>query len=160
MIGSPNDMEAMQYNDRETLFDGDFGISYTAKNLSVQAAAYNLKTNLRSDQTSTADYGMYYTAVSYSIRGEQFTVTPKAAYRIVKNFNSMFDVGTEVSTFQNQIKLLGMYHTTGSTTAGIGYLFHSNFQVLGLYNTASRGLRNYTTGTFELGFQMHVDKKK
>ncbi len=119
-----------------------------------------MKTNLRDDQTSTADYGMYYVAASYKFQNLQFSITPKAVYRIVKNFDSMFDIGTEVGTLQNQIKLLGMYHTNGSTSAGIAYLFQSKFEILGMYNSASKGLNNYTAGTFELGLQMRVERKK
>ncbi|WP_423146648.1 type IX secretion system membrane protein PorP/SprF [Rubrolithibacter danxiaensis] len=161
IIGSPNDALANQFNmQEETLFDADFGISYTSERLTVQAAAYNMKTNLQSEQNSMADYGMFYGAISYRLDYSGYSVEPKVVYQMIKNFKSVLDAGAELVTFQNQIKLLGMYHTNGSTTTGLGYLYNSKYQILGLYNTAPEGIKNYTVGTFELGLQMRVADRK
>ena len=161
IVGSTNDTYANQFNMREeNLLDGDFGLAYTSGKLTVQAAAYNLKTNFRSEQSTMADYGIYYAAASYKIINPRYSVEPKIAYRAIKNFDSMWDAGAELNMLQNQIKMLGMYHSNGSTSAGIAYQFQSKYQILGMYNTPSRGLNNYTAGTFELGLQLKVDKKK
>jgi type IX secretion system PorP/SprF family membrane protein len=102
IVGSPNDQSAISFNDQESILDGDFGMAYTSSNFSVSGSISNLRRQLKIEDQQTADFGMFYTAIGYKIKLTDWHVEPKVAYRGVRNFQNIVDVGAEISTSSDQ----------------------------------------------------------
>lgn len=162
IYGNPSDPMVGQYNDRKTYLDGDFGIAYTSGKLSVQASIPNLKSVLKKDEIKLADVATFYTAVSYKINISEGTegvdMEPLVAYRGVKGFDNIWDVGTQLGIANKQVILLGMYHSTENATFGLGMDFKKKYLVSGMYTTQTSALSNYTNGSFELNLRLSLNK--
>lgn len=161
--GNPNDVVVGQYNDRRTYLDGDFGAAYTNGRLTVQGALPNLKTFFKKDNIKVADVATFYGAISYKIpvskelQGMQ--VEPKLAYRGVRGFDNILDVGAMLSVAGEQVSLTGLYHSTQSGTLGIGLNLQRKYLISGLYTTQTSALNGYSNGNFELNLRVRVGKK-
>lgn len=83
--GDPNDMIVANYNQRETYIDGDFGMAFTNKKLTVQAALPNMKGLFKRDLVNQSiNHPTFFSAVSYKIDGgnpDGFGLEPKVVYR-------------------------------------------------------------------------------
>lgn len=159
MVGSQNDQTALNFNDRETIFDGDFGFAYTSNKLSVEGSLSNLKKQIKGEDQNTADYSTFYTAISYQINLKDWKLSPKVAYRGVRNYDDLVDLGAELSMNNEQLNLTTLYHSNKSYTLGIGYKHKKQWQLLGLYTTTTRALQSYSNGSFELGLQLNLGKQ-
>ncbi|HEY0896740.1 MAG TPA: PorP/SprF family type IX secretion system membrane protein [Sphingobacteriaceae bacterium] len=159
--GEQGDITVSRFNRRETYLDGDFGAAYTADRLELEVALPNLKTLFAADDNDAVDQGTFYTSAAYRWTfGEGInagTIQPKAAFRGVRGFNNMVDLGVQTTLINNQLILSGMYHTSRSATFGFG-LDYREFSILGLYSTGTAALRTYTSGNFEIGIRYHMLK--
>lgn len=160
--GNPNDPMVGQYNDRKTYLDGDFGIAYTSDKLSLEAAVPNLKSVLKKDVIKLADVATFYTAVSYKIGisegPEGMGLEPKVAYRGVKGFDNIWDAGAQMTIASRQVLLFAMYHSTGSTTFGLGMDYKKKYLISGAYTTQTSALSSYTNGSFELNLRVNLTR--
>ncbi|WP_423147936.1 PorP/SprF family type IX secretion system membrane protein [Rubrolithibacter danxiaensis] len=150
-----------RYNQRETFFDGDFGIAYTGKRLTIQGALPNMKSIFSKDQNnSVADRSIFYSAISYKIVNEEslngFIVEPKICYRGVKGYDNIADIGTYLGFAGNALNLMAMYHTTQSATFGAGINYKKTLAIMGMYNTETAALSGYTNGTFEINLRVSL----
>lgn len=159
IIGSGNDQTAANFNDRETIFDGDFGMAYTSNKLTLEGSLINLKKQLKGEDQNTADYSTYYTAISYQLNLQDWQLSPKLAYRGVKNYDDMIDLGAELRTNNDQLAFSTLYHSNKSYTLGLSYKHKKQWQMIGLYTTSTRAIRNYSNGSFELGLQVNLGKQ-
>lgn len=161
--GNPNDVVVGQYNDRRTYLDGDFGAAYSNGRLMVQAALPNLKTFFKKDQTKVADVATFYGAVSYrvSVSSELqgMELEPKVAYRGVRGFDNILDVGAVLTVAAEQLSLTGLYHSTQSGTVGIGLNLQKKYLISGMYTTQTSALNGYSNGNFELNLRVRLGKK-
>lgn len=162
IYGNPSDPMVGQYNDRKTYLDGDFGIAYTSKNLTLQGAIPNLKSVLKKDVIKLADVATFYTAVSYKIgisKGEDgIDAEPKVAYRGVKGFDNIWDAGAQFGIANKQAFLLAMYHSTKNATFGLGMDYKHKYLISGTYTTQTSALSSYTNGSFELNLRLSLGK--
>lgn len=162
IYGNPNDPTVGQYNDRKTYLDGDFGVAYTSDKLNVQAAIPNLKSVLKKDVIKLADVATFYTAASYKIDisegAEGIDLEPKVAYRGVKGFDNIWDAGAQLSIANQQVMLLGMYHSTKNATFGLGMDYKKKYLISGTYTTQTSALSSYTNGSFELNLRLNLSK--
>lgn len=160
--GDPNDPLAQQYNDRETYVDGDFGIAYTSERLKLEAALPNLNSLLKRSSIKLADVPTFYAAASYSLvlMGELdgIVLEPKLAYRGVKGFDNILDLGTSLALANRQVVLMGMYHSSKSASFGIGLDYKRKYLISGTYTTQTSALSSYTNGSFELALRLHLVK--
>ena len=131
IIGSANDQTAMRFNDQENILDGDFGMAYTSSNLSIMGSISNLKRQLEVENQQSADFGKFYTAIGYKIK-----------------------------TSSDQLGFMGMYHSNKSMSFGLSYHQKKDWQLFLLYNNPTQELKSYATGTFEVGLQLNLIKKK
>jgi type IX secretion system PorP/SprF family membrane protein len=159
IVGSQNDQTAMNFNDRETIFDGDFGLAYTSNKLTIEGSLSNLKKQLTGEDQSTADYSTFYTAISYQFKIKDWNINPKLAYRGVRNYEDLVDIGAEIRTNNQQLGFTTLYHSNKSYTLGMGYKHKKQWQLVGLYTTTTRALQNYSNGSFELGLQLNLGKQ-
>ena len=82
------------------------------------------------------------------------------AYRGVRNFQNILDVGAEIRTASDQLGFMGMYHSNKSMSFGLSYHQKKDWQLFLLYNNLTQELKSYATGTFEIGLQLNLIKKK
>ena len=160
IIGSVNDPMALGFNDRETILDGDFGVAYTSNRLTLEGSLSNLKKQLMGEDQNTADYSTFYTAASYRINFSDWQVTPKLAYRGVRNYQDMIDFGAEVKTFSQQLGFSTLYHSNKSYSFGLSYQKNQQWQLLANYTTPATPIQTYSNGSFEIGLQLNLSKMK
>ena len=162
IYGNPNDVLVGNYNGRKTYLDGDFGVAYTSGKLNIQGAIPNLKSFLKKDVIKQADLATFYAAVSYKLDfGKGINgvhVEPKFAFRGVQGYTNIWDAGTQVAFADQQILLLGMYHSTESATFGLGMDFRKKYLISGMYTTQTSALSGYTNGSFELNLRVSLGK--
>ncbi|MXV52554.1 type IX secretion system membrane protein PorP/SprF [Pedobacter sp. HMF7647] len=163
-VNDPNDPSVARFNDRGTVVDADFGLAYTDKNLSVEAALPNMRMlfDREDDERYYSDRPTFYSAVGYKFTfGEAMNaigVEPKVAYRGVKNFDDLWDAGVNVSLVNNKVFLMGMYHNTENATFGFGMNFKSTLSVMGFYDTNTSELNGYSNGNFEVSLRVNLKK--
>lgn len=161
--GDQDDILVGLYNARETYVDGDFGLAYTSGGLNIQAALPNLKSFFKKDDVKVADVATFYSAVSYKIKltegAEGIGIEPKAALRGVKGMDNMWDAGAQLTLADEQVILLGLYHSTESATFGLGMNYKKKYLISGMYTTQTSTLTGYSNGTFELSLRLHFGAK-
>lgn len=160
--GDANDANLINYNQRDTYIDGDFGIAYTSNHFSIQAALPNMKSIFKKDLIENAvDRSTFYSAVSYKFQlsggNNGFDLEPKIAYRGVKGFDNILDAGANLSYGSNRVSLFGMYHSSESATFGMG-LNYQALGIYGMYTTATSALSGYANGDFEISLRLNLFK--
>lgn len=162
LYGNPNDPLVGLYNNRKTYLDGDMGVAYTSDKLNVQASIPNLKSVFKKDVIKLADVATFYTAVSYKISISEgmdgVEMEPKVAYRGVKGYDNIWDAGAQVGIADQQIFLMGMYHSSENATFGLGMNFKKKYLVSASYTTQTSALSSYTNGSFELNLRLNLSK--
>lgn len=157
LVGNINDPLAMNYNQRQTYIDGDFGIGYTSNRFRLEASLPNLNTFTKRDEIRVADVGTFYAAVSYKLDlatgAEGVDLEPKFAYRGIKGMDNMWDFGTQVSLANKQVNLTGMYHSNKSASFGLGLDYRKKLLINGFYTTQTSALTSYSNGSFELNIR-------
>lgn len=157
IVGNINDPLAISYNQRETYFDGDFGIAYSSSKFKIEGSLPNLKTFFKRNEIKLADYSTFYSAISYKISISEgmdgIGLEPKAAYRGIKGFDNVLDIGTQLTLANRQVMIMGMYHSSKSASFGLGLDYKGNYLINGSYTTQTAGLSNYTNGSFEVNLR-------
>lgn len=166
VAGDQGDASVQNYNQRNVYIDGDFGASYTSNKLTIQGALPNLKSLFGStdgNNNLTVDRSTFFTALSYKMDVDngisKFTLEPKLAYRGVKGFDNIFDVGANFDMTDYHFNLSALYHTNQSVTVATGFdlgqtgLFFS-------YSNNTGPLSTYAQNTFEFGMKLKIWDKK
>jgi type IX secretion system PorP/SprF family membrane protein len=159
--GDINDVELAAFNKRQTYIDGDFGVAYTSQSLSAQVALPQLKDLFNKDYSSNVNAPKFFSSVGYKIRNfsqnPDLELEPMICYRGIKGSKDIFDLGTNLSMIDGALNLFGMYHTSESTTFGIGITYHS-LMITGAYSSATSQTSSYTNGDFEIGLKINLQK--
>ncbi len=158
MIGNPNDPAITQYNDRKADFDADFGMAYTGNRLSLEFAVYNFLDQLGKEDNNFADFNTFYTAMGYKFPMNNWNMNTKIAYRGVRNYTDILDMGMEIKTNSEKLGFSGIYHTNKSTTFGISYLHHQKWEISGFYNSSANPINHVANGTFEVNLKINFSK--
>ena len=158
LVGDQGDISVEKYNNKDFYVDGDFGMAYTAKKLKLQFSIPNLKSFFRSDNDQVANLALIYSAVSYKMsfgKGiNQVSIEPKLGYRKVQKYKSILDLGTNVSLSNDRLSLLGIYHSPGNSTFGIGFNYNKALGMSAMYTTGTSALRRFnSTGDFEINLR-------
>lgn len=158
--GDQGDISVQNFNQRETYMDGDFGIAYTSNGLNLQGVLPNMKAFFKKDNfINSIDLVNFYTAASYKINlsggSSGIGLEPKVVYHDIKGFDNLLDAGINLTLADNKLSFLGMYHSSKSTTFGMG-LNYGTFGFQGIYTTATSALSNYTNGNFEISLKLKV----
>lgn len=159
--GDSNDPDISNYNQRETYVDGDFGMAYTSRRLNIQAAVPNMKGLFKKDMMKgSVNRSTFFSAISYKFEAKSINgigLEPKAVFRGIKGLKSVLDVGANL-TYANRINFFGMYHSSKSSSFGIGMNYQS-FSISGIYTTPTSAIRAYTAGNFEIGLAGNLFKQ-
>ena len=159
-----NDPSIARFNDRGYYFDGDFGLSYTSKGLTVEGAIPNMRSVFRKDDLNFANKPTFYSAASFKIifgTGiNGISLEPKAVFRGIKNYKNLWDAGVNANFANDKLYLMAMYHNTQNATVGFGMNFKSMLYFMAYYNTATSAISGYTDGDFEVNIRVNISKKK
>jgi type IX secretion system PorP/SprF family membrane protein len=158
IVGDQSDVSVKLFNGRSVYVDGDLGISYTDKNLNIQASIPNLGSVLFNTAGTNLDVdrATFFTAVSYqmplSTLNNDFTLAPKLVFRGIKGFQSIIDAGFNLMMNNYGFNVWSMYHTNKSFTSGVGV----DLKPIGFlfsYTNNTGSLSAYANNTFELGIK-------
>ena len=159
VVGNQADPSVSNYNNRELFLDGDYGMAYTDSKLKVQLAIPNLKNFFRTDYFRTSNFAIFYSAISYKLGTSNLknsmVVEPIIALRGVKGYKNIWDAGSNVSFSNDRINFLGIYHSTGNSTFGIGFNYNSTIGISSMYTTGTSVLKGFSsTGDFEINLKV------
>lgn len=156
--GDITDPSLYNFNQRKVYFDGDFGVAYRKRNLTVQGVMPNLKLLFDRDlKRQVADRYFYMVSVGYKFINDENSALsswePRVAYRGVQNYKDIVDIGVNTQFFGNKLLLSGIYHTTNSVTIGAGTTFKNQLSVLCQYTSNTSDLGSYSNSEFEIGLK-------
>lgn len=161
----PVDNSVTGFNDRAMQFDGEAGLAFTSQGLTIQGSVANFKDVFQKFEVKNlANQPTFFSAISYktkiNLSGDvnPLGIEPKFCYRGIKGFKSILDVGANLTMLQEKLHFTAMYHSTGSTTLGMGATFRS-LGLLAMYSTKATDLREYNNQNFEVGLQYVLTKK-
>lgn len=161
IIADPNDVLADRFNQRRAYIDGDFGIAYNTKDFTIQGALPNLKKFLKKDINNTNDEITYFVSCSYKIglAPELVMIEPKFCVRGARGFNNLWDLGTDMRFANNVITLMGMYHSSKSSTFGFTLNYQDKAIFEGFYTSQLAALKEDSGGSFEIGLKIPLNIK-
>ena len=151
--GDMTDPSLAQFNNKGSIFEGDFGVAYTSNTLNIEGAIPNIRSFIKQENDNNVDRSQFYAAASYKINsgtGENSVlIEPKVAFRGIKGYDNIFDAGANV-TFAEKLFLMGMYHSTNSASFGAGINYKNSLSFMGFYTTETSALQGSASGTFEI----------
>lgn len=159
IIGNPDDPSVVKYNEQTAYADGDFGIAYTSAIWNIQLAIPNLRSIIK-ESSNVSDISIFYFSASRKIgSGEEstssFVMEPMICFRGVRGFNSLWDVGTNVTLANNIISVMGMYHSQQSFSMGLSVNYNQNLGLSITYSTPTSAIKSYNrTGNLEAGLKL------
>jgi len=161
--GDIGDIDVNAVNDRSKYLDGNFGIAYTSKTLNAEFAMPNIKQVLKKDLYNTADFALFYSAISYRTKTNFGVLEPKASYRGVHGYKKIIDAGLLVDFTPSEkgygLNMFSMYHSTNSLTFGAG-VSGPALRINVMYTTNTSNLQGYTNGDFEISLRLTPFSKR
>ena len=156
--GNIDDPSIQNFNEGGAL-DGDFGVSYTTKLLTIQAAVPNLNNVFFENDNGERRYvdnQIFYSAISYKVflssRINDFNIEPILAYRGIRGFKDIVDIGGRFNMPEYNINISAMYHTNEAISGAFGLQLNQ----LGIFLAYSSYIGNngaFANDTFELGLR-------
>ncbi|WP_161595837.1 PorP/SprF family type IX secretion system membrane protein [Flavobacterium pectinovorum] len=154
--GSLDDIALQNYN-QGAIFDGDLGIAYTSRLLTVQASLPQLHNFFYENDNGIkkyADRSTFYSAVSYKIllsnEDENLNIEPLVAFRGVKGYKDILDMGGRFNFPDYKMNISAFYHTNKTVSTAFGI----SLDDLGIFLAYSKyfgALGAYANNTFECG---------
>jgi type IX secretion system PorP/SprF family membrane protein len=158
-----NDPAIARFNDRGYELDGDFGVSYTSKSLTIEGALPNMRSVFRNDDLNYANKPTFYSAVGYKFNFgsgiNAIGLEPKGVFRGTKNYKNLWDAGVNANFANDKLYVMAMYHNTKNATVGFGMNYKSTLYFMAYYNTATSAISGYTNGDFEVNIRVNIGKK-
>lgn len=162
IIGDVDDPSVDAFNRRDNLFEADFGMAYTNRNVTIQAALPNLASTFENRKEEEGiNTTMCYVAASYKFNTHSDQVSgwePKIALRGVRGYKSIVDIGANVNFARNFANLFAMYHTSKSVTAGVGFHFKNTVELQLSYTSQTAGVKTNVDGNFGLNMKIRLFK--
>lgn len=159
ITGDPNDPATAAYNRRDNYFESDFGVVYSSQHLRLQASVPNIVSGF-SGREKTAGTPLLYTAASYvfELNSDIPAIEPLIAYRNIYGSKDILDMGMNVNLLRNWLSVTGLYHTSGSFSAGAAFSYASLFTVQFMYSAQTNGVQRYTGNGLELNLLVKAFK--
>ncbi|SHM57401.1 type IX secretion system membrane protein, PorP/SprF family [Chitinophaga jiangningensis] len=157
--GDNSDPAIGAFNRRDDYFEADFGMAYTNQHWNIQAALPNIRSTFSNKTDATVNGGtILFTALSYRFLLENAvsSIEPKLAYRAVKGYEGIADIGLNVGILENVANVTAFYHTSGSYSVGAGVRVANTVRVLGMYTKQTSGYRTLTDGGYEIALALDL----
>lgn len=154
LSGDADDPDVLDLEQREGIFDSDFGIAYSSETFNVQLAIPNLIHTLKNDMNNGVNYTTFFSSISYKFKTEIGALEPMLVYRGVKGMNGIVDFGANFilnSSRSSQFNVMALYQGSKNATLGVGVLLNKKLSFNTSYTIATSGLNSYSNGDFELG---------
>lgn len=159
--GDATDPSIAQFNNKGSLFDGDFGVSYTSNKLNIEAAIPNIRSFIKQEDDNIVDRSQFYAAASYRITtgtgANALSIEPKVAFRGIKGYDNIVDAGANFN-FAEKVFVMGMYHSSKSASFGAGFNYKNSLAFMGFYTTETAALQGSANGTFEISVRATLFK--
>lgn len=162
--GDQGDASVSLFNQRRIYMDGDLGVAYTSHGLTVQAVVPNLGSTVFKSEGANLDVdrSTFYTAISYKFPFDRatnnFTLEPLVAFRGIKGYKNMADIGGNVMLNEYGMSVSALYHTNQSFSTGIGFDLRP-VRILFSYTSNLSTLSYYADNTFEFGLKYSLGNK-
>lgn len=157
--GDATDVNIGRFNERGAVIDGDFGVAYTGRGITVQGAILNLNNFMDRDKRNQMNYSTFFTALSYKFNmGKEYGgvgLEPKLCYRGIKEADGIVDGGLNVTFAQDRFNVFGLYHSSENATFGFG-IKYKTLSFSGVYSSVPHAFSGYTNGDFELGLGLRL----
>lgn len=165
--GDQGDLSIARFNQRPAYIDGDFGVTFDKKSLTMQLAVPNLKTFFRSDAANASnivDQVKLFSAVSYKFdlpnTAGGIGFEPKLSYRSISGYKDIVDLGSNFTILDDRMSLMAMYHSSKNVSVGLGSKLSNMFYVNMVYRTATAAMNGNTNGDFELNLSVSLSKNR
>ena len=156
MIGDKDDVVLQNFN-KGAEVDGDLGIAYTSRLLTIQASLpklHNLFYENDNGIQNYADRSTFYSAVSYKILlsnyDEDLNIEPLVAYRGIKGHKDILDMGARFNFPDYKMNISAFYHTNKTVSTAFGISL-DDLGVFLAYSKYFGSLGAYANNTFEVG---------
>jgi type IX secretion system PorP/SprF family membrane protein len=159
--GDQSDAILAEFNNKGSLFDGDFGVAYTSKTFNLEAAIPNLRSFVKQETNNNIDRARFFAAVSYKINtgngANALEIEPKVVFREIQGYKSIIDAGANFN-FTDKLFIMGMYHSSNSASFGAGINYQSSLAIMAFYTTETAALQGSANGTFEVSLRARLFK--
>lgn len=161
LIGDTDDMVLRDFNQQGYLFDGDLGINYTDKALTISAVAPNLRNLINGKKVSDGyNSSTYYLSASYKVPAGNISLAPLVMFRGLSAYGTLVDVGLNTDFGQGKFNLMAIYHSSRAISVGLGFVANKNYQIQAAYSLPlNQNLKYYTYGAVELGIKACLFKQ-
>ena len=162
IVGDQDDPAVTEFNGHKNVFDVDYGMAYTDQHMTLQASISNLFGFLQKFNNTTTDASTLYAAAAYKFifDGVVNSIEPQVSILGVKNYNSIVYTGANVTLFRHVLNLYGMYHSSGYFSTGVGLNYKNVIHMQGTYLSQTKGLQNYTDGSYEIDLTLSIGRHK
>ena len=158
VVAAANDPSIANF-ENNTVIDGGFGMAYTKGKFGLEVAYNNLKNQFNVELHNSTDYTTFFTAASYAITLQNnWALNTKFAYRGVKGYSNLYDVGAELKTRDQQLGFLALYHSNKSSSFGLSYENKNGWRLASMYTTSASNLQTYANGAVEFALQINLTK--
>jgi type IX secretion system PorP/SprF family membrane protein len=159
--GNIDDPSIQNFNEGGAL-DGDFGISYTSKFLTVQASVPNLNNVFFANdnlERKYVDNQVFYSAISYKLyvtsKIDDFNIEPLLAFRGIRGYKNIVDTGVNVNMPEYHLNIAALYHTNQTISGSFGISIDN----LGIFLAYSSFIGNsgaYANDALEFGLSYKI----
>lgn len=151
--GDFSDPSLAAYNSRNDYFEGEYGMAYTDRHLTLQVSVPNARTLFSGKELGVNSGTILYTAAAYrlDLGNAISSLEPKVCYRQVKRYDGIVDAGLQLGFLDDVVTVMGLYQSSKNFTGGAGVRLGKVVTVQALYTTQTGGLKNYADGSYELG---------
>ncbi|MFZ6012204.1 MAG: type IX secretion system membrane protein PorP/SprF [Bacteroidota bacterium] len=162
LSGDIGDPGVARFNNQGIKLNGDFGVAYRDKKITLQGVLPNIMTFFDEEQKEIVDRSLFFVAASYKFQlteADGVSFEPKVCFRGVKGADHIIDAGARVGFLKDKFSLFGMYHSSKNITIGAGLTVKDMLIITGLYSSPSSSMGNKVNGNLEAGIQVLLWRK-
>lgn len=140
-------------------FDGNIGVAYILKKLTLGLSLYRLKENISIKSIEGANLVFAQMGGTYDINlSDKVLMKPITLVKLYRGTDAVIDIGTQFD-FNRFINTMLLYQTTGNIRAGAGIQLKDVANINFFYNTNAK-VANIASQQYELGIAFHLKGKK
>jgi type IX secretion system PorP/SprF family membrane protein len=163
IITDADDPFPVEFNDRRSNFNVDFGTAFTSEQFTLQLALPNLN-QLFSQVDNDGFNQVAYLAANYRIKlssqDNGLNLQPMIAYTKIQNTKSRVDIGTKINLVDDAVGFLGLYHSDKSFSTGINVNLKQGFILQAIYHSSSAVFERVQRDAIEFGIKTNLSKKQ
>lgn len=160
VVADPNDPSLTLFNERKIQYDTDFGVAFISEKVDLELAVNNMAKQLDRTDKEYADFNTGYLAAAYHFNWSNWALDGKFAYRAIRNYTDIMDIGMRASAPGEKLSFTGMYHTSSAATFGISYLHDKKLEISAFLHTPTSKINYAANGNFEVGLSYRFRKVK